>query len=400
MNKAVLKFVDFLDRHQQKITNDFIMKARREGGYTISEFDEITKRSSECRNIGRQLRVPEESWHLHGEVFVEFDILSNLLSLSSLTNKEAVTIIFAFLKKNMEAGICCEEAGAFDQKRIDQYPFTAITPEEVAEMIHQDTYRLLLAKPEEERTEKENQIVKELDDFTRKYPSDVQRYKEIHQQIAKHYFDKQDSFDEEDIAVVVEELRKMNLTEEYGQKIEKQLRIAIQGRTEKIVKRDTLPSPRKKETKAEPPRITLSKKESNTLYREIKKYYDPDTNTPTTYLDLPTIIYCLSLMRKLTFSEESIQTFLRNVEKENRKQERHPISLYVELYNKLKYYEDKLDIAEELSSIESILQEMFITTDTEYQEWKNLLEAELASCLSKISSRHEYELEESLKYKK
>ena len=393
MNKAIIKFVDFLDQEAIRIQNNFIKECTILGGYNVKKLDDITYKISECHNISRQLKVPEKDYSLHGEIFIQFDILSHYLNISNLTPKEASAIILTFLRKNIAAGICESESNAFDPKEIDSYPFKTVTPEEVHQLIHEDRYRILMSKSEEERTPKENALIEELEEYTKTHPTNVDIFKNIHQKINEHYFSIQDSYTEDDIYIFIEQLRKLNLSEKYCQILTNYLINEINKRKNKQTISTQKYTP-KKIVKSET--TSLSKKEINTLYRELCTYYNPDTKVITRYLTLQEIIYCLSIMRKLNFNKESLSLFLKTVEKFNRQQEVNPLSQYIELYNKLLYYKDRLDLEDDLSSIESIIQEMFIVSDKDYVEWKKLLAEELSNLLRSLSGNHDYEIEKSL----
>lgn len=396
MNIAINKFIIFLEKETIRSEAGMLDILTNRFALSEAEIEKKINTVAECKNIARQLRVPEKDYSLHGEVFVDFGILSGYLEKSGLTNKEAMTIIFTFLKKNLAAGIADENTHSFDPHKIDEYPFKSLTSEEVHQLIHEDKYRLLQSKPASERTEKENAIIKELEEFTEQNPSDVEIYRQIHKLIKERYFDNLTDFTQEDVKIFVEQLKKMGLSERYCEFLIEYLNIKAIKTSQKKNRQqqDNNPSsPVKLETTKKP---TLSKKETNILYKELSTFYNPDTKTITRYLTIKEIIYCLRLMRKLNFNDSSIDIFLKCVEKSNRQYKIHPITQYIELYNKLKYYEERLNLQDSLSYIESIMQEMCILNEEDYGEWKKLLEEELSNIVRVITPEHEYELKKSL----
>lgn len=386
MNKAILKFINFLENEAINLERDFIKESLLIGTINKTKLDEITKKILECRNISRQLKVPEKDYSLHGEVFVDFDILSLYMVQAKLTVKEVEKIILTFCLKNIATGICEIESNAFDPKEIDNYPFKTATPEEIHKLIHEDRYRLLLSKEKEERTPKENALIEELEAYTLSHPSDVSYYKEIHHLINKHYLTKVDTYTKEDLDIFIEQLKKLKLSDLYLSLLYNYLLSKIDKRKNTNIIETTPPASIK------PHKIELSRKEVNTLYRELSIYYDIEQGEPKRYLNIKEIIYCLSIMYKLNFNEESILKFLKNTEKYNRQQKVNPIAQYIELYNKLIYYKDRLGLSEDLTNIESIIEDMFIVNDEDYVEWKMLLADELAKVLRKISNNYEYEI--------
>ena len=215
MNKAILKFINFLENEAINLERDFIKESLLIGTINKTKLDEITKKILECRNISRQLKEPEKDNSLHGEFIVEIDILSLYMTQAKLTVKEVEKIILTFCLKNIATGICEIESNAFDPKEIDNYPFKTATPEEIHKLIHEDRYRLLLSKEKEERTPKEDALIEELEAYTLSHPSDVSYYKEIHRLINKHYLTKIDTYTKEDLDIFIEQLKKLKLSDLY-----------------------------------------------------------------------------------------------------------------------------------------------------------------------------------------
>lgn len=386
---TIQKFIDFLNYREKALKIETITFCRT-NKYDDTYINKQSEKMAECRSLTRQLSVPIEEWPNHGELFIDFDIVSDLLAKAHFTARESMEIIFTFLEKNIASGITNVEASGFDAKKINEYHFKTISPKEVEDMIRADTYRVFMNRKDEELTEKEKAQKQELEEFTKAFPLDLEEYASIHKILEEHYFNKKDSYTKEDIEAFIFSLKDMKVDPKLCDAISIILLKPLTKKAKKLVE-----PPKFIKKEESPVANALNKKEYNLLYHELKKYYNPDIKKTNGYLKIEEIIYCIYLLKKMNFQEESIKQFLTIALKENKKYQLNPIALYIELYNKLNYYAKKVNIEESLLTINSILKEMMITDDISYGEWKSLLEEELNTCLSKLPNTYEYELKEA-----
>lgn len=214
----------------------------------------------------------------------------------------------------------------------------------------------------------------------------------FHLLIKEHYLDKKDSYEESDIAIVIKALYDLSFSENICREIGNYLLFELEKRNnKKAEKKQYIPAyeplPRKTNT--------LSKKEYNLLYRELLTYFDFNNMQPIKYLNLDEIIYCLHILIKLKMRDNVINSFLRIINKYNRSQ--NPLALYTSLYNKLNTYQNNPEFKNKMTDIASYIKEMYISSDEEYIEWKELLSEELASILELCSEDYTYELNEAQK---
>ena len=118
---------------------------------------------------------------------------------------------------------------------------------------------------------------------------------------------------------------------------------------------------------------------------------------PKKFLSLNELIYCIHLMLKIDFDEKTINEFIESIEKENKKIQNNPISIFINLYNKFKYYEMDLNLTEKIKRIESYIGEIFICSSEDYEFWKESINEELNDILDSLPINHEYEVSEAKK---
>lgn len=214
----------------------------------------------------------------------------------------------------------------------------------------------------------------------------------FHLLIKEHYLDKKDSYEESDIAIVIKALYDLSFSENICREIGNYLLFELEKRNnKKVEKKQYIPAyePLPRQTN------TLSKKEYNLLYRELLTYFDFNNMQPIKYLNLDEIIYCLHILIKLKMRDNVINSFLRIINKYNRSQ--NPLALYTSLYNKLNTYQNNPEFKNKMTDIASYIKEMYISSDEEYIERKELLSEELASILELCSEDYTYELNEAQK---
>ena len=98
---------------------------------------------------------------------------------------------------------------------------------------------------------------------------------------------------------------------------------------------------------------------------------------PKCFLNMEQTLGVVELMLRAKIERSSIETFLRNLGDKNALLKVNPIVKYLDLYDKLKYYEVRLVLIEELKNLEDYFQMLSIVDDSEYSFWKSCLEEEL-----------------------
>ena len=135
----------------------------------------------------------------------------------------------------------------------------------------------------------------------------------------------------------------------------------------------------------------------NNTFQQLASIVDLREMMPKSYLNLEQTLECVAMMFRVGIKREEIRKFLWNLEFENTKVEVNPITKYVEIYDKLAFYAQKQILYNELETLESYFQSLFIADDEEYVFWKNCLEEELKQYMKMIPGGYEYEIETGLK---
>ena len=147
MDSVVLSFIKYLDESSARIEEEIVRRAakRRSMDFT-SEDEKDMQRISERKNLKRIISVPREEWELHGELFIQFDYLAEMLEEAPLNARGKFAIVQRLLEKNLATNVTKQEARCFDIQGIDSYEFTYMTRDEFLEFVRTDEYGRIKSK--------------------------------------------------------------------------------------------------------------------------------------------------------------------------------------------------------------------------------------------------------------
>lgn len=395
MNKTLLKFTNYLDQSAKEIEQKVVASVEKREGKVPDLLERAQIRQyNDRKNMSRMLKVPKESWDMHGELFIQFDILSELVIAAKLKSKEIFTVVFHLLAKNIGANVLDSSVRFFDIKKIEKYDFSSykyLNKEVILGMVRTDEYGRLAATPREELSKEEREKLEEFEKFTMENPEDLTGIIDKHKLLKEHYFDKIDSFDMEDIEIIISILGDFKLIEEHINVIRELL-------VQKVDKRSEIDTPvivSKEQIREVKPR--LSEKEYNLLARELRRFFDLTNMIVVQPLSFELQIYCVSLMIRMEIPEVIIRKALKVMSKSNSSLECNPITEFSNFYEKLQYYKNVPSLREAVQTMMECLQEMFITSDDDYLFYKEMLEAELAKAKNEVPNTFDYEIEEANK---
>lgn len=399
MDKTIDIFIKYLEKSSKDIENEILKRASKRIIRSLTDEDNRDiQRITERQNAIRILKVPKEEWPLHGEVFIQFEYISEMFEKSPLNARGKLAVILRFLEKNLSTNIVSEDARCFDIQGIDEYKFSYMTREQFLEFVRTDEYGRLKSKEESELTEHERNMLEEFEKFSDLYPLDIAPIIEKHRLIKQHYFDKVDSFDSEDVEIFLGVLRELgiydSLIEMFRQILFKEISKREINKVEDVVIKG----------KVEVTQIQdrISQKEYNLLNRELKRYFDLTDMTCIKPLLIDEQIYCVSLLLKMGFNDIEIRKILKIMNKNNiyLSSEQDPIVLFTMLYERMAYYKDNLELQSSIKQIMDLFKEVFICNDEDYLVIKELIGEELKQTLQFIPSTYEYEIEEAKKIAK
>ena len=392
MDRNLQTFINFLDKSIVDIEKEIITRAsKRVVKELLPEDEKDLLKITERKNMRRLLSVPKEEWDLHGEIYIQFDYLSDMLEESPLNARGMFSILVRLLEKNLSTNITHQDARCFDIQQIDNYEFKYMTRDEFLEFVRTDEYGRLKNKEEAELTEDEKKRLEEFNTYSDLYPLDIAPVINSHKLIKEHYFDKLDSFTMEDIEIFLEQLRSFKLSKNLIEIFRNLLTREVEKRQKKEVVASVVEVKTVVETKP-----TMSRKQYNLVERELRKYFDLTTMEVVGPLTLDLQIYCVGLMLKLGISEDKIREILKIMNKDGYSYD-NPISMFVALQEKLEYYKDVEGVSEAIKTMVGVMTEITFGTDVDYEEWKEFLSSELASTLKLIPKTYDYEIEKAKK---
>lgn len=392
MDRNLQTFINFLDKSIVDIEKEIIARAsKRVVKELLPEDEKDLLKITERKNMRRLLSVPKEEWDLHGEIYIQFDYLSDMLEESPLNARGMFSILVRLLEKNLSTNITHQDARCFDIQQIDSYEFKYMTRDEFLEFVRTDEYGRLKNKEEAELTEDEKKRLEEFNTYSDLYPLDIAPVINSHKLIKEHYFDKLDSFTMEDIEIFLEQLRSFKLSKNLIEIFRNLLTREVEKRQKKEVVASVVEVKTVVETKP-----TMSRKQYNLVERELRKYFDLTTMEVVGPLTLDLQIYCVGLMLKLGISEDKIREILKIMNKDGYSYD-NPISMFVALQEKLEYYKDVEGVSEAIKTMVGVMTEITFGTDVDYEEWKEFLSSELASTLKLIPKTYDYEIEKAKK---
>ena len=395
MDSVVVTFLKYLEDSSKRLEQGIILRASKTGRRELNSEDERDLlRISERKNLSRILQVPKEEWDLHGEIFIQFDYLSEMLEESLLNARGKFAILQRLLEKNLATNIIHQDARCFDIQKIDDYEFTYMTRDQFLEFVRTDEYGRLKTKDESELTEHEKNMLDEFNRYSDANPLDVGPVIENHKLINAHYFEKRESFNEEDVDLFLTAVKSFGLSDTLIETFRNLLLREVNKRQKRLLEESrVVVSAEVKPVVQEP---TISRKEYNLIERELRQYFDLKTMEVVSPLDLDRQIYCVGLLIKLGFSDDRIRDILKIMNKNGYCYD-NPITMFVALQEKLEYYKDVEGIKEAVETIIGAMQEIMIVSGAEYEEWKEFIGSEMQETLKLLPKTYDYEIDKARK---
>ncbi len=396
MDRVIESFVSYLETSAQEIYQGIIKTVYNRPLRTVGINDQAEMyRYVERKNMARILKVPREDWELYGEVYIQYEYLSDMLISSKFKVRDQFAIVKYLLEKNLSTHITYEEAQCFNIQQVDHYDFKYFTRDSFLAFVRSDQQGILKQKDESELTLDEKNKLKEFDEFTSANPLEISKIVEQHRIIENHYFKKLDTFTEEDIDLFLGVLREWGLYENILESFKNMLMRDVRKR---VRKEDVIVHLPKVEIKEE--KMSISSKEYNLLERELRKYFDLRTMQIVEPLDIDKQIYCVSLLLKMGFSDTKIKEILKIINKQGKVVYDNPVTLLIQMYQKINYYMSVPGVMESLEILKEALGEIMMCNDQDYIDWKLIIEEELNNALKLLPKDYEFELSEGRKVNK
>lgn len=333
------------------------------------------------KNIICELEIPREEWERDSKVFTDFDMLSKYLILSNLSTKDRLNVIILFIEKNISTGIIDEDTKYLNPKLLKSYNLKKFNKSRLDEILYNGEINLLLQQDDSKLNSNEIKKKYELLSVLGKdyISSNIIKNNIL---VKKHYIDIEGNCTEYDIDKLINALLGLGVDESICKDIKNMLKKDLDNSIAKSSRKMT------KEVG-----IISDYSNDREIKKELRNYFDFYRMEAIKPLSLKDRIYCVSLLVKLNADMEKIIKFLRISECDYNKQ--NPIVLYNQLYEKLKYYEEKYNLSNELNELEQYFSEIFIADTDDYEFWKSSIEENLNRVLKLIPRTYEYELDKA-----
>lgn len=323
--------------------------------------------------------IPENN-----QIFLDFETLSKELVLSNIRRKEMIDVLMIAVENNLKIlkQFNYENSGAFlieESPYICQlFDFSAIKDGFKEEgLFDVEFFDELLDDVLNDRFKK---------DFKESYDTFF-RMKEI-------YSKGIENMTEEDINYVIEGLKKYGTTDElieifkwvWNEQKKKQENKINENTTKSvnIASKKTVSSESKNKK-------SLNEKEYKKMVSEVKSTVEEIKNK-TCELSYEEIIeFGKKLMLTGYCDEQNAILLMNQAGLKEKEVKENPVLDYISMYNKLRFYEHKEFIYEELENIEECIKSMMICSDEDYTAYKEMIEEEMLKIREKLFYKDEYE---------
>ena len=302
-------------------------------------------------------------------------------------NKEITNIIFSFIRKNIENGILDESKEIKNLSScITSKPFDYIS--DMYEIAQQKDYyqsfkRLYTIKLEEGQPNPNCLYTLHLYDKNR-----MEELRRTHKKIKEHYFDKLETYTEEDVEIVINAL-------EVWQKAECIEDIVRETLLSKINKRNTQKQQIEIKRIEREQKPILTKKQYHEIKNELDSKFDFVRMEPLINVTLTPeeIAHCIYLMNQLSFTDREKEIFLEKSFKKSREEIFNVDEILKILQEQIEFYNINDDIVKKLiENIEIFIIEYKEATDPlEKEEWLELIKSEIDKINMFIPKTFEYE---------
>ncbi len=315
------------------------------------------------------------------QIFIDYPLISSFLEDKKFSNQEKIEIFFYFIEKNNISFQECEMGNPvlIDVTKLRQLYSPNSNPEAFDKLIQKIDLNKIIISKDSQLSKQEIQIKKYImqifDDSLAKDKISIQ----MHTSLDKHYFKKKDTYTEKDLQYIRVALKYLGISDKDRTIILNSLKKNLKKRTEVVVEEKR----RKEETF-----------DYQDAFLKVSEVVDLKNMFPKKSLTLEERIYYLALLTKMNVSKEERYLFLRNCEMYANM---NPIAMYITEYEKLKYYEEKVGLQQELAYLEELAQEAMLSNNEDYAVWKESMQAELKKIYAWIPKNFAYEVEEASK---
>ena len=378
MDKAIKKFLAYLDKLEEGINKDFIslhFSKRMDKEVKLKELD---LKSREVKNFRKYLTELKDYQENHGEIFADYEILCQYLDSSFLNNREKYEIIMFFIKKNIHSGILISDTLLVDLKDLEDKGVDERHASFIRNLILNNELNSFMVRDVQDLTEGELEIY----NIIKMFAVDLSPYKNSTLLFKNHLVDKMDSYDEYDIDVVETTLIDVGVSEDC-------LKAFIYILNRDLDKRsveDKVITPVVYQVKRDP--NVLTDKEYKAIRKEIKATYDAYNRKLLRDVTNEEMIDIARKMVRIEMDERDIINFFKEVMDANFQYDLGAIGHFVSNYDKYAYYLEE----DTLKDVLEYMSEMMICDEETYIFWRNEVGRILRYEANKFNNEYDYEL--------
>ena len=376
MEETINKFVKELSEILDELYEDLKMLTKFGG----NDIDGWTKRELELNiqyiNILINFLKYPDSLKTREKPYLNYYFLSYHLTECSLTNREKIDCLMYVIKRNNLVFKANKVNIILDlNKFAEKYNISHLNPDIIERKLDNINFEYIIKASDNELSKRNLEIKRIALEVIAETEKEDNLFVRLNQCAQKSYFDKLDSYTSKDIRKLDIALKHLNVTD-------KMRAIVMKFLNKNLKERNIASDNANKENK--PRQFNY-----DDALRELKAVIDFDNMMPKKFLNMEEEIYYLSLLTKININREKRRLFLRNCE--DLRYLENPIVRYKDNYVKFKYYEEKVAIQEQLSSMEVCSGEMMICSTKDYYLWKDVLYAELKQTERWIPKNFEFE---------
>ena len=384
--KAIQKFYNYLKIYRQETYDSFLGGAllALDETKTVKYTEALKQLDKEYTIVNNFIHLMEELNQDTGKIFLDFNVLSKLLEKAKLNAKECTYIIFTMVQKNIKAHVLEEDTIFVDINDVNNYRFKTMSKKEACSLILDKEIRNLSLQAEMDPSLKEK--IDEILSFSEKHAPNINHFRQNNAIIQSSYFEKINTFDEQDIKKILQSLKNMKVSENILKYVEITLKKNYQKRQEAKKEKTII---LKKET---PKKTLLSDKEYKTLRKKLGKYYNLYHNKLLKELTNEEMLYCLSLLYQLGVEESDIDNFLLRYRYTTPpKRSENSIIDFLSQFEKVNYYQEDEKIKEIKHNLLEYMSDIFVVDDEEYLFIKEEIEEEMNKFYYLLKGNYDYE---------
>ncbi len=327
-----------------------------------------------------------------------FSVLSMYILNSPLKGKEKTSILMDFINYNIKMDL--DNSSKFvvnlDLPKLYKH---GVKLSELFKLMVTDELDKIFSNNDAELNNHQLKIKKLLIKSESQQEAITSDIRDSHNIIKEHYFDKKDSFNFEDIEVVINALKFLKVDEELCNIVNAILNNEVEKRLQKE-------KSSKSEAKPLEKTVVKSKYISDQEYKQIRKelnsYVDVYTLMPKRLLSEEELIYCGDLLLKINIEPNFVKTLFVKNDKIKKEQKTStvetPLAAYKRNYDKYKYYEKEYKLTRNMEVINQYIEALATADEEDSLVWTEGIAEEMKKINNIIPADGSYGLHKVIMY--